>query len=261
HVLDAATGMNYMQQRYYDPAIGRFLSVDPVTAYEKPGANFNRYWYANNNPYRFIDPDGRMNQDTKDQEMMRKDPRSMGAHPGIAGSVQIVGSMSTISSSSSNKGGASQGTKATASNRSELKNPLSFGGGCSMTATMGSCGAAPPDYIHVSAGIYVASGGAMLTRNGTLLAGGGVAHATPKSMVSGEVGWAASVGYLTARGTAADVDNFARGATTGVGGYFGLGGSYVYNASGSAIEVGYGGGGFSLQAVEYMKPIYSANSD
>jgi uncharacterized protein RhaS with RHS repeats len=48
-----------MQQRYYDPAIGRFLSVDPVTADGATGANFNRYWYANNNPFRFKDPDGR----------------------------------------------------------------------------------------------------------------------------------------------------------------------------------------------------------
>ena len=59
HVLDAATGMNYMQQRYYDPQIGRFLSVDPVTAYGNPVGAFNRYWYANNNPYKFTDPDGR----------------------------------------------------------------------------------------------------------------------------------------------------------------------------------------------------------
>jgi RHS repeat-associated protein len=59
HVEDAATGLTYMQQRYYDPVIGRFLSVDPVTADGATGANFNRYWYANNNPYRFKDPDGR----------------------------------------------------------------------------------------------------------------------------------------------------------------------------------------------------------
>jgi RHS repeat-associated protein len=59
HVEDKATAMVYMQQRYYDPMIGRFLSVDPVTAYTKPGQNFNRYWYANNNPYKFTDPDGR----------------------------------------------------------------------------------------------------------------------------------------------------------------------------------------------------------
>ncbi len=60
HVSDAATGLSYMQQRYYDPKIGggRFLSVDPVTA-DNVGGNFNRYWYANNNPYKFVDPDGR----------------------------------------------------------------------------------------------------------------------------------------------------------------------------------------------------------
>ena len=59
HVQDAATGLTYMQQRHYDPMIGRFLSVDPVTANSGTGANFNRYWYANNNPYKFNDPDGR----------------------------------------------------------------------------------------------------------------------------------------------------------------------------------------------------------
>jgi len=59
HVQDAATGLTYMQQRYYDPVIGRFLSVDPVTAYSSPGTNFNRYWYANGNPYAYTDPDGR----------------------------------------------------------------------------------------------------------------------------------------------------------------------------------------------------------
>jgi RHS repeat-associated protein len=59
HVMDGATGLTYMQQRYYDPQIGRFLSVDPVTADGNTGSNFNRYKYAANNPYRFTDPDGR----------------------------------------------------------------------------------------------------------------------------------------------------------------------------------------------------------
>ncbi len=48
-----------MQQRYYDPRVGRFWSVDPVTV-DSVGGNFNRYWYANNNPYKFSDPDGRL---------------------------------------------------------------------------------------------------------------------------------------------------------------------------------------------------------
>jgi len=34
-------------------------SNDPVRANPNTGANFNRYAYANNNPYRFTDPDGR----------------------------------------------------------------------------------------------------------------------------------------------------------------------------------------------------------
>jgi RHS repeat-associated protein len=59
HVQDVITGLTYMQQRYYDPSLGRFLSVDPVTAYSRPVANFNRYWYATGNPFKFSDPDGR----------------------------------------------------------------------------------------------------------------------------------------------------------------------------------------------------------
>jgi len=59
HVADASTGMINMQQRYYDPSIERFLSVDPVTAHASPIVAFNRYRYANSNPYGFTDPDGR----------------------------------------------------------------------------------------------------------------------------------------------------------------------------------------------------------
>jgi RHS repeat-associated protein len=59
HVNDADTGLTYMQQRYYDPLAGRLLSIDPVTTDFNTGDNFNRFEYANNSPYKFIDPDGR----------------------------------------------------------------------------------------------------------------------------------------------------------------------------------------------------------
>jgi len=59
HVTNAATGLVYMQQRYYDAELGRFLSADPVAARSAPVAGFNRYLYAMNNPYKFKDPDGR----------------------------------------------------------------------------------------------------------------------------------------------------------------------------------------------------------
>ncbi|MBT2143981.1 MULTISPECIES: RHS repeat-associated core domain-containing protein [unclassified Rhodanobacter] len=59
HVSDPETGLVYMQARYYDAEVGRFLSVDPVGPSSGDGFGFNRYAYVNNNPYTFIDPDGR----------------------------------------------------------------------------------------------------------------------------------------------------------------------------------------------------------
>ena len=38
---------------------GRFLSIDPVVTDANTGTSFNRYTYANNSPYKYIDPDGR----------------------------------------------------------------------------------------------------------------------------------------------------------------------------------------------------------
>jgi RHS repeat-associated protein len=58
-VNDPETGLTYMQQRYYDPMAGRFMSVDPVLTDGNTGASFNRYVYANNNPHKYTDPDGR----------------------------------------------------------------------------------------------------------------------------------------------------------------------------------------------------------
>lgn len=59
HVNDVGSGFVYMQARYYDPAVGRFLSVDPVAPVAGNKFNFNRYGYADDNPVRYVDPDGR----------------------------------------------------------------------------------------------------------------------------------------------------------------------------------------------------------
>lgn len=53
------TGLIYAGARYYDPSIGRFLAVDSVGYSEQNLYSFNRYAYGNNNPYRYVDPDGR----------------------------------------------------------------------------------------------------------------------------------------------------------------------------------------------------------
>ncbi len=59
HQFDSSTGLSYAQQRYYDPQLGVFYSPDPMAVDTHSAINFNRYAYANNSPYRFVDPDGR----------------------------------------------------------------------------------------------------------------------------------------------------------------------------------------------------------
>ena len=56
---DPATGLSYFGARYYDPIVGRFPGIDPKGFDEANIHSFNRYAYGNNNPYRFVDPDGR----------------------------------------------------------------------------------------------------------------------------------------------------------------------------------------------------------
>lgn len=60
HRSDDATGLTYMQARYYDPIAGRFMGVDPQGFSEGNVFSFNRYAYANNNPYKYVDPDGEL---------------------------------------------------------------------------------------------------------------------------------------------------------------------------------------------------------
>ncbi|WP_282434127.1 RHS repeat-associated core domain-containing protein, partial [Acidovorax sp. Root267] len=48
-----------MGARYYIPLIGRFTGIDPQGIVPENPHSFNRYAYANNNPYRYVDPDGR----------------------------------------------------------------------------------------------------------------------------------------------------------------------------------------------------------
>ena len=53
---DRETGLMYFGARYYNPAIGRWLSVDPLM---QKYPSLSPYAYAANNPMRYIDPDGR----------------------------------------------------------------------------------------------------------------------------------------------------------------------------------------------------------
>ncbi|MFK0232370.1 polymorphic toxin-type HINT domain-containing protein [Streptomyces vinaceus] len=55
--LDESTGLVHLGAREYDPATGRFLSVDPVVDFNEPKQQ-NPYVYANNSPVTFSDPSG-----------------------------------------------------------------------------------------------------------------------------------------------------------------------------------------------------------
>ena len=59
HVNDPDTGLVYMQARYYDPTVGRFISTDPIGPIVGNTFNFNRFMYANNNPIVNMDPNGK----------------------------------------------------------------------------------------------------------------------------------------------------------------------------------------------------------
>lgn len=55
---ETALGISDFGARWYDPRIGRFLAIDPVGFDPQNPQSFNRYAYANNNPYGFVDPNG-----------------------------------------------------------------------------------------------------------------------------------------------------------------------------------------------------------
>ena len=57
---DNETGLDYFGARYYSASMGRFTSVDPLAASANVSdpQSWNRYTYANNNPLKYVDPEG-----------------------------------------------------------------------------------------------------------------------------------------------------------------------------------------------------------
>jgi RHS repeat-associated protein len=58
-IYDPGTGFHNYGARMYWPQIGRFISADPAGMHPENPQSLNRYAYVWNNPYKFIDPDGK----------------------------------------------------------------------------------------------------------------------------------------------------------------------------------------------------------
>jgi RHS repeat-associated protein len=69
------TGLTRLGAREYDPALGRFISVDPIIDPTDP-QQLNAYAYANNNPATMTDPDGLKYFEGNDGRWSEVRPRS-----------------------------------------------------------------------------------------------------------------------------------------------------------------------------------------
>ncbi len=55
---DAGFGLYDYHARFYDPALGRFISADTIVPDPANPQDFNRYAYVRNNPLKYVDPSG-----------------------------------------------------------------------------------------------------------------------------------------------------------------------------------------------------------
>lgn len=59
---DAQLQLSNHGARHYDPLYSSFISIDPATVREDDSRTVARYMYANNNPIKYVDPDGRASE-------------------------------------------------------------------------------------------------------------------------------------------------------------------------------------------------------
>ncbi len=60
YYYDTESGLYYLQSRYYDPKIGRFISSDGMVGSIGDVHSHNMYAYCANNPVMYVDPSGKV---------------------------------------------------------------------------------------------------------------------------------------------------------------------------------------------------------
>ena len=89
--VDSETGLSNFGARMYDPVIGRFMGVDAVGFNPGNLQSFNRYAYANNNPYKFVDPSGNSALSLVDWYDFGKDVGGLWIDIGIYTAASVLG--------------------------------------------------------------------------------------------------------------------------------------------------------------------------
>ena len=57
-MYDEESGLYYLESRYYDPVMGRFVNADGYVSTGTGLMGHNMFAYCNNNPVMYVDPSG-----------------------------------------------------------------------------------------------------------------------------------------------------------------------------------------------------------
>jgi len=72
HIFDEETGLYNAKARYFDPKLGRFLTQDSYLGQNDNPPSLHRYFYAAQNPTKYVDPSGHAFTDAELREIGRQ---------------------------------------------------------------------------------------------------------------------------------------------------------------------------------------------
>ena len=104
YYYDTETGFYYLQSRYYDPVVSRFINADKYASTGDGLVGYNMFAYCSNNPVNYSDPSGEA-----------VNSRSMLINDGGSRSVLVGGTLSgiKIGLDAVNQRGTSEGSSKT----------------------------------------------------------------------------------------------------------------------------------------------------